>query len=276
MVERVSRADEDRRTLGRMVVDELHGRLQTVVLSYSSYSPILFLQLMRAIEVMRQKPLVIIFPVNLRSFSPQWDLQPYWQFEEEQDAIKAFIASPGSKIKPVRNKNVNDVPPAMMETFKNTAVSYPLSDFKKIGEFVGVIESEPGEDSGRIWRKKQIFIFHYMHPLRAGHRQLNALQEILSLVAKLNAEAFLYITPINVRAGERFVGAEFRQQIDSNVDVIEEAVFPYLKSGRIRFSDWNALFDSQFFFDADLATEHLNETGRRELARRIRLEVCRE
>jgi hypothetical protein len=84
VVERISKYDVDTRTLGTMVGDCLQGKLSVAYIAHSAYHLRIFYGFIQVIKTLKRRPHVIILPINLRSFSPQWDLNPVWQLEPER------------------------------------------------------------------------------------------------------------------------------------------------------------------------------------------------
>jgi hypothetical protein len=64
-----------------------------------------------------------------------------------------------------------------------------------------------------------------------------------------------------MEAGVRYVGENFRAIIQSNAQVVRSAIRGIF--------DWSDILPEFAFFHEDLATEHLNETGRRALVKLI-------
>ena len=265
VVERTSKTDEDIRSLGDMVVDALSPKLSCVTISHSAYHPLVYYNLVAAVESMTRFPMVVILPINMRCFSPQWDLQPYWQFDEEIQILKNYQGSAGKKIGRLRSRKQEEIPLREIKTFNGTIVNYPLSELDRIGQFVNLIDSRPHEDDKAFQRKREIFIFHYTYPLSSEHRKIFALRETIRLLHRMDVSVFAYLTPINVQAGERFAGSGFKNQLEKNVQIIKDLVKTHMWPG-MQFADWSSSFDSREFLSEDLATEHLNQSGRQKLS----------
>jgi hypothetical protein len=60
--------------------------------------------------------------------------------------------------------------------------------------------------------------------------------------------------------------------LTNNVRVLSNLAAAHARPG-LKFADWSCSFDPGCFFSEDLATEHINQNGRLELARRIVNEV---
>jgi hypothetical protein len=206
----------------------------------------------------------------MRSFSPQWDLNPAWQFDEEIDAIKKYIETPKRKI-PIL-KRISE-PFILSEAEKMKEVEYPFTNLNRIGQFYEVINSKPKTDREKLYRKRQIFIFHYLHSLSPTHPKVQILKMTLEMLRELNIGVLTYITPINYQAGEKLVGDGFVNLIRANVDVIRYSMASFLDNEDVHFLDLEEAFTPDYFFHADEASEHLNQQGRAQLAKIIANEM---
>ncbi len=77
-----------------------------------------------------------------------------------------------------------------------------------------------------------------------------------------------YITPVNVEAGERFVGPEFKRLLQKNVSLTAGRL-QQAGGDKIRIHDWSMCFGSDRFTFAEDRTEHLDQYGRMQLTRMI-------
>ncbi|MBE0669800.1 MAG: SGNH/GDSL hydrolase family protein [Anaerolineales bacterium] len=262
VAERVSKSDTDKRNLGRFIEKEFEGKYKLACLSHSAYHTKIYYSLLEVLKITPQKPDLVIFPINMRSFSPQWDFEPSWQFEQEISLIGDYVLSL-SKTIPILDKPV--ITSELYEVFDATEVCYPLTNFNRIGQFRLLINGKPQTQEQFFYRKEQIFIFHYLHSLSSQHPKLHSLLETIRLMQELKINLLIYITPINYQAGERYVGNEFVKLLKKNTQVIQDAIFPFL-GNTINFSDFSISLSSDKFFNIDEATEHLNQRGRAELA----------
>jgi hypothetical protein len=267
VMERVADNDADRRPLHQMIKDALLPRYRCVSISYSAYNPKIYYYFVKALEKLKRHPKIVILPINIRSFSPQWDLRPHWQHEAEISILKKFIKNPQRKSHRIRESLRGTASAALMDSFKRKNVDFPLIPFNTIGQFLEVISSKPANESQSVFRRRLIFVFHYMYRLGTDHKQLILLKDILDMLQAMNIKILLYITPINVGAGEKYAGREFVDHINKNADMILSLAG--VENDHLRFRNWVAALSSENFFDHDLATEHINEHGRRKLAQWI-------
>ena len=98
VLQRISRDDKDIKTLSEMVARRLEPVYKTCILAHSAYTPRIFLALSQVFKIMRNCPKLVILPINIRAFSPQWDCRPHWQFEREILALRKFCKSPSHGI----------------------------------------------------------------------------------------------------------------------------------------------------------------------------------
>ncbi len=269
VVERVSRNDADRRTLGTMVTEAIRPDLRATWISHSAYHLGVFSSLLRVLECTRHRPDVVVFPINLRSFSPQWHFNPQWQFHEEINAIERYLANPSAGIPRVRAPWVRR---REWEEFDATCVEYPETAFRRVGQFRDVIASFAKDEAAVEFRRRQIFIFHYLNTLSQAHPRLAILDSVLKLLDNLGCSVLCYITPVNYSAGIRYVDTPFLTGVRRNVAAVAEVVKRH-QGPRLRFADHSELLDSQYFFNEHDAAEHLNERGRRELTSKLAAEV---
>ena len=272
VAERVSWNDYDDRTLAELVINNLKGKTDVAAISYGGFTLDVFYHLMLALEKMKHKPRLVVLPINMRNFSPQWDLEPSWQFKPEIQQIKRFISDPSliPSIEPVRRETI---PSEVFNAFDATPVEFAMSPFDRIAQFRLLVNASPATEEQRRFRLRQIFIFHYTNRLVRRHRKLTALENILKLLQEKQIPFLAYVTPLNVDAGVRLVGAEFLTALHENVNMVSSLVGENLTNRQSIFMDWSEAMRSDCFFHADNATEHLNESGRKLLAESIAGEV---
>lgn len=257
VVERVSRDDVDKRTLGEMVT-ERRGRERWLAVAHSAYHPGIYLALLRALQRMRHRPSLLIVPINLRCFSPQWDLRPAYQFADELRALEHYVNEgvlPGPITPVVETAEA-------LAAYDAHRVTYPSSPHDRIGIFRAIVERKAETEQDRVARLEQIFKFHYTHPLHRDHRRLVQLRELVDLALSMKIEVFTYLTPINHEAGVRYAGTSFRTECDTSVGTIRDTLGD-------RLVDWTRLLPATAFVQPDIANEHLNAGGRIALAEAI-------
>lgn len=262
VLERTAREDSDTRTVDQMAADLLAGSYSLSCFSRPAYHMTVFYYLLAVLRSMRHQPQTVILPINMRSFSPQWDLNPAWQFEEEIAALKKY-----SETRRISILRQNADALTFSERERLLELKYPFTNLRCLGQFLDVVDSRPTNTEEVFYRRKQIYIFHYLHTLSSSHRRLIYLEKILNLLSGTGIKLFTYITPINHQGGVRHVGNGFIDGIRANVLTVKNVISPYLQNGNICFLNFEEYLTSEYFFHPDELTEHLNQFGRLELAK---------
>ncbi|MBN8656073.1 MAG: hypothetical protein J0M11_10075 [Anaerolineae bacterium] len=263
---RVSRDDTDTDTLDRMLSKKLNGRFSLLSIAHTAYHMQVYKSLIEVLDKTKRRPKVVILPINLRSFSPQWDFYPAWQFRDEVRAVERYLSNPPCEI-----ATVGEVPVTayLLRLFDAIPVKYPFTEFNRIGQFRNMIASKPKNEDQKNYRLRQIFIYHYMHPLADDHPKIKTLEECVHILSVLRIPIVLYVTPINWEAGRKYVGQEFIEAVKSNVSMISNSLSLHQTDNNVRFEDFSTLLEAGCFFSDDNATEHLNQQGRARLAGEI-------
>jgi hypothetical protein len=103
-----------------------------------------------------------------------------------------------------------------------------------------------------------------MH-IDSGDPMLGHIEETLDHLKKLGIPVLLYLTPINVQDGERYVGAEFSEKVYRNISVIKGRIAAH---GETVIDLSRALDPSCFVHKRDVF-EHLNTNGREFVAQQV-------
>ncbi|GIW06787.1 MAG: hypothetical protein KatS3mg060_1592 [Dehalococcoidia bacterium] len=262
VLDRVSRTDNDRRSLRTMLEELADDRGGGLALGRPAFHPGVFVAMMRAVLALPQRPQAVVVAINLRCFSPQWDRHPGWQFEREIVAFERFAAQPFQQAPRLRPFQPSS---EAMRAYDAEPVQYLGGAFDTIGGYRRLIATKPADEQGQRFRRAQIFVYHYLFDLSVDHRRLSQLRELLRLASDAGLPTLLYVTPVNVEGGSRLVGPQFAECIAAHVRAVRDALDrdrPVL--------DLSALVDSDGFLYPEDPTEHLNERGRAALVRALR------
>lgn len=264
---RVARDDCDRRDLIHSLGDALKGA--GVVLASaagSAYHAGVYEALVRAMVTMSSQPDVVIFPINMRSYSPQWFLNPKWQFEDIIGEARHFYEK-GEELT-VKGKIAGGV------GYEEVQVRYPIVPITTICGFREWIERKPVTDVEAKERYKVIFIYHYLHQLVRENPRVHSTVSIITTLLAADIRVICYVTPINHVAAKHFVGSVFTDFFCRNIKTLTETIaFCAGDTERLLFFDWSRIFAPPMFFHENSPVEHLNEIGRRELCRILSLNV---
>jgi hypothetical protein len=220
------------------------------------------------LELTAHRPRLVILPINMRCFSPQWDLEPQWQFKWELGIINAFLANPQTPV-PVKRPDTFS-PDAGQEDFHNLKVRFAGTTLDRIRQFRAVIAAKLASEEGKRERWKTLFIYHYLYKLEPEQRTLVKLIELATGLMAQGIKLFIYITPVNYAAGNRYVGELFERTLAANVGLIKHRLAETGgSSGNLVVADWSRMLGSKEFFHESDPTEHINERGRKHLAEAI-------
>lgn len=259
-----SRHDVSTVPLGPMVMARLAPRHRTCVVAESGYHPEVFRLLTEVLMTLPQRPKLVILALNIRSFSPQWDLNPDWQHHDIIDAANRFLARPSLDVPMTRAIRQSEADRAR---YLATVVSCPGRPQATIADYVRRIATRTDDPEAALERSRDIFAFHYLSTTVNPSRRVHSVRALLGTCQQLGCKVFCYLTPVNHEAGRRLLGRQFADATASTVAAFQEAAYSeQLPPNFFAFRDWTELLPAgSFFHDLD-PTEHLNEEGRTQLA----------
>lgn len=253
------RTDTDKRRTS-LILDEMLTDRDILKVDHGSYETELFNDYLSYILSKNVKPKTTIVVVNMRSFSPAWDIKPSWQFEEEHFFLKYPLLR--SFYKPFgvfKLVNTNQIPIADYldtDVYSGTEVVGKVKDF----DFT---TADPNVVTTSDIRKK--LIFQYMYNLTPEHRKIKAIKNIVSLAQNANIELLFYITPIDYQTGEKYLPGRFNDQLAANINIIKGV----LDSENIDCIDMSLDLDASQFSWTVYPNEHLRIAGKRFVAKKL-------
>lgn len=205
------------------------------------------------------KPGAVIIPINLYFFSPGRNMEPGFQFEKE---IFYFTAPHFATyfFRPLAIFGAINLNTVKRPEYLQLPVYYGK-------EKIGVVSDFDNSNSNATTTEnlRNLYIFEFMYNLDKNHRQLKELDNIIDLTNKSGIKLYVYITPIDFKNGERYVGADLAKQITANAQtvcsILEEKNLPCL--------NLSLSLDSSYFSHLIYPNEHVNEKGRRFIAEQI-------
>lgn len=242
--------DTDRRKMSEMLDSILPSRNVTGI-SHGAFHSEIFLDFINYIIKAEVKKPFIIVPINLRSFSPGWDLQPRYQFVREKYEILGF-----PYVYDFRNYNgVSD------NEYRSQPIFYKEEYLGKYGEITAQYYKQDKSDA-----KRNGLILNYMQTISTNHRKLTALTDIAKLCRLNNIGLMMYITPIDIRKAEELNLDGFRMKVASNLSVIKQS----LENESVDLLDMSFDLESKYFDYKLIPNEHLNMYGKIITAKRIK------
>ena len=187
---------------------------------------------------------VMIIPINLRSFSPAWDMRPHYQFIKEKNILNGF---------PIRQNILGFINYSEKE-FMNKSIYHNKIEIGKIKDFDYPFENIQDKPNG--------FIYQYMQEFDSNHRKLKSLVEIINLSKKYDLDIIFYITPIDITMGKSLKIKNFEKTIFKHLEIVKDILI----NSRVHYIDLSSSLDSTFFSYKIKPNEHLNFSGRQYVA----------
>ncbi|HOY09534.1 MAG TPA: hypothetical protein PLB05_05595 [Candidatus Omnitrophota bacterium] len=229
-----------------------------VKLVHPSYQMAIYKENLRFFILKKYYPKCVIFPINLRSFSPIWEWQPLWQFEEEVTLINSMLEGWIWFYKPLTVFKLNHLKLTGYEYLRKKVYMGDkevgrVRDFDNLDYFTATDEN--------IRRQ---MVVRYMYPLSEDHRFIRSMLEIVRMSKAAGIEPVFYITPIDFQTGVRYVGPAFTDQVEKNVAFIQQV----LSAEGVEALDLSRSLGTKYFsWPEDVPTvlypnEHLKLRGR--------------
>ncbi|MFA5238572.1 MAG: hypothetical protein WC476_02525 [Phycisphaerae bacterium] len=276
VLERISKFDKNAETIDQMVAGYLDSQISMGAFSHTGYHIGVYYQFIRLLRYLPKKPKIFVFPINVRSFFPQWDINPRHRCTEHILKLEKCIGKFGNSI----NECLYGIDKIISEDdFLNSRVFYTGTSFRYIKEFENLIKTRPKREDEIIFRLKHIFIYHCMYKLEPTHRKLLLLRDLIQLLKNMQIVTIIYITPVNYKGGLKYVGDDFMRILSSNLQVVYDCIgctsqsasnnSIFVEGQPCVFGDYSQSLGTEYFFSEHDPSEHLNEAGRTFMAQII-------
>jgi hypothetical protein len=238
-------------------------------ISHPAYNLDLYSYYVKNILRSSHPPRVVIIPINMRSFSPEWDMRPGYQFEEVKKTLTLGPVLSRMLSRPLEIFGLFE-PAISQDTFLNTDVYNGDTLVGKVKDFEGLVDDgavaklqgDTGDalpSAGDTEALQQALIYRYMYGLEPDQRQLRAMLKIVELSDKDDVDVLFYITPINYQQGQRYLGDAFVKSLRDKTALVKSLLADSTGSTSLDLS-----FDLEAYAFVDM--EHLREAGKEYLA----------
>ncbi|MED3574803.1 hypothetical protein, partial [Cytobacillus praedii] len=255
--------DMNRITLYDMLKNEIEDTSNFTVegFHYPGFHFGVFYTVLQFLVNTEKLPSIIILPINIRSFSPQWNMNPDYQYEKIIQKINSYLDSIQ-----VSDDGLYGID---KEITYSKFIEYQSLYYRGIRElnskFISWVNRRPLDENEFSKRYKEIFKWHYMYSLTKDNRKFLLLKKIIQIMKIQDTKILLYITPINYRAGAKYAGDDFIRALNRNLQLIKDYLNEDI-SANIHFCDFSKTLPETSFTHLNDTTEHLNENGRKLLA----------
>ena len=270
-------ADRDRRSID-LILSDACSNISVSRITHGSYEASIYAPLVDFIFSRSYRPKLMIFSINLHSFSPAWYARPQFQFIAEKKFLDLYTSSAEAWKRPffvpLQNLGYFDRFWPSAREFQSTSVWFDegkagvVSDFSKAG-----VPSDFGmEDVSEEHLTNWLRLF-YMVDVNRATGQMDALKRLAKSLSTEHQNAIFYLTPIDFDAGVHYLGTPFVKHLDSSVKKIQAILEPFGFSAidltkQVRMKDF-ALPPPK------LPDERLGEVGRRLIVENLVPEVER-
>lgn len=199
----------------------------------------------------------VIVPINLRSFSVDWDLYPAYQFNDDMIYFEYYDTFLSPFIGVISNLTLADVNQKYNFLHENSLVYDGEIALGKAKNFENMSKDIPYS----VRLKKSITLY-YLSNIQKKHRKLLSLVKIAKNFKKNGVNLIYYITPIDYQTGERYLGKKFVDRISDNIDTI----ISELRKENVTIVNYSFDLKTDKFTwrenGGEYPNEHLNYAGR--------------
>jgi hypothetical protein len=239
--------------------------------SEGAFAPLMYRDLLDVVSERRFKPRLLLFPINLRSFSDDWYNEPGYQFELER--LRARVRFGSFSLADLAEFLKLRYSSSIEERKNDRLLEHVVAGDRDLGTREAVlararIPAEPALECDPAMEERYReelgirFTLNYMGSVEPDHPWF---QDLLATVAKARRsgiEVLTYVTPINVEDGARLVGPALVERVRANTEVIIQV----LRDHDIPYLDLSRSLARERFIDRRCACEHVDDHGRRFIA----------
>lgn len=256
----VAPGDSDRASLSEMLERENPG-IVVANLGHPGYHLGIYEAEVDYISRSKHKPDAVVIPIQLRAFSPEWDIRPVNQFEKERFFLMDRTSFISYFYRPLAILRAIDTNTVSYPEFLNTPVYYGTEQVGVVNDFEAVNKHKtPTTENIR-----NDYIYKYMFRLEETHRKFRSLDNLLDSASKASIKVYAYISPIDYENGTKHIGEDFTKQAVVNADL----VCTFLESRGAPCLNLAFALGSEEFDHPGYPNEHLKERGRRLVTEKI-------
>lgn len=261
---------EGSQTTAAMLQDLLPAR-KVGELSHAAYGMDVYRGYINFMLRQGYRPALVIIPINMRAFSPEWDQRPSYQFTQEKRVLALGLPLARAFGRPL-NLFGGYEPAITQDDFLRSPVYAGTTKIGKVQDFEDEESVAPLAEGGGeqfVYYQElpadgdyqRLLTYYYMAEVSPNHRKIGAMIDIAQRLQRVGVPVLFYVTPVNTELGDVYVGESFRQQFAANVTVVREQ----LAAQGIDLLDLS--FDLAAYFFTD--TEHLRQPGKQYIAEQL-------
>ncbi len=254
------------------ILQEMRPEYAVGEIVHPAYNLDLYLYYVKYLVRSDHLPDVVIIPINMRSFSPEWDLRPGYQFEREKAVLTYGPYLSRLLLRPLEVFG-GLAPDISLDAFLDTTVFSGQDPVGKVADYENLLGDIPFEEQqgelefayraaipseDQVQALQATLTYYYMYGLDPDHRKITSMLSVADVLEEHGIYPVFYITPINYQQGNQVLGDNFQERFSENTELVKSL----LLARDIQVLD--LAYELEAFAFVDM--EHLREVGKTYIA----------
>lgn len=254
--------DQDRRGIDDFFKQQ--SGLTVCTIASPGFSPLMYALYVRLLTITRTRPRLVVMPLNLRSFSESGARRPAATFPLKQIDIRYRVSGQFDWYQYIQYRFLGQEERQGVIWSKRSVQYgnlYPATN-REIMDGMRIDENIDYAPERELFYGNRLplgFRYHYMMEIKPDDQLVLKVGETIDFLKALGIPTLVYLTPINCRDGEHYVGTEFTDRVSRNIEVIKNAV----RHHGATVIDLSTELPASYFVHKKNVFEHLNTDGRR-------------
>ncbi|MBF0483130.1 MAG: hypothetical protein HQL25_00340 [Candidatus Omnitrophica bacterium] len=236
--------DANKASIGALL-QMLIPQAQIAKITHPSYQMDVYAAYGRYILRKGYHPKFVIIPINLRSFSPVWDINPSYQFDKEKIVLDVKDTFVMRYLKPL----------AVFKIFEPNCsqFSYQYTRVFEGKKYLGLVKdlfTPPSSVSPEDVTLRYLQLC-YSYSLNYQHRKVRSLLQLVRTLKTAGIKPIFYIAPLDYITVEKYLGSKFRERHIENVQLLHSL----LAQEGVPLLDLSNSLDPEFFIWSTVSTE---------------------
>jgi hypothetical protein len=257
----ISPDDVDQRFLSQMIADGLPHNSIIAATGRAMHAGIYNDTLTYISAQQLALPNCVVIPINLRSFASYWVWNPGWQFNDYRRFL--VMDSPGYRflVRPLTAFRYYTDYGISQHAYDNMILRDRYHDLGLLKDYFGPRYEHADDDA--ISHRIDLY---YAEPIQPDHVRLRDLIAIQQWGVEHSIPTIFYVTPVDIDIIRLKGRQETAEQVEANADFIINTL---KQTGAEVYNLAFAFPSESFYYGEPYPNEHLNQTGRMELADKV-------
>ncbi len=243
---------------------------QVFLLSNSAFNTAVFNSIYNLLRTQPNKPDIVVIPVNLQHFSSQWMETPHFKFKRYRSLLN--IHANNGRLRDYFTVWIYSYTNLLKRETSEWSKKYNNNRLRTPAPKPGELECYPERKNRYKEHLRKNFSDRYHYRLKHDYPDILHLSNLINKLKQDGVQILVYVTPINMIDGVRFAGDEFRETVYDNIRLIEGLT----KNYNIKLLNLADALPPENFTDQHIVTEHLDESGRKFIVKKIAETIRRD